>query len=258
MDLSVIKQRNRTIALLFIGLIVITVFSMHVTDFNSLEALIALPSAILWMVTSFYPNSESLVNLPSVLIKLKETVFLAIVTTTTASIVALLIALLSKRPSVIVAAICRLLASASRNIPDVVWAIVLLFSFGQNIISGYFAIFFASFGFLTRAFIEAIDEASSSAVEAIEATGASYLQVVFQAIIPSIITQIVSWVLFMIETNIRSSTLVGMLTATGVGHLFNLYYKSFDYHSASLVVLAIVTVILVIEYISNYIRRVIL
>lgn len=75
---------------------------------------------------------------------------------------------------------------------------------------------------------------------------------------PSSITQIISWVLFMIETNIRSSTLVGILTGTGVGHLFNLYYKSFDYHSASLVVVTIIIVIIAIEYTSNYIRRVIL
>jgi len=62
----------------------------------------------------------------------------------------------------------------------------------------------------------------------------------------------------MIETNIRSSTLVGMLTGTGIGNLFNIYYKFFDYHSASLVVIMIVIVILIIEAASNHVRRMIL
>ena len=50
---------------------------------------------------------------------------------------------------------------------------ILLFSFGQSSLTGYFALFFGSFGFLTRAFIETIDEVSGSSVEALGATGAS-------------------------------------------------------------------------------------
>lgn len=62
----------------------------------------------------------------------------------------------------------------------------------------------------------------------------------------------------MVETNIRSATLVGILTGTGIGFLFDLYYKSLNYNVASLVVITIVAAILIIEFISNYVRRVIL
>ena len=62
----------------------------------------------------------------------------------------------------------------------------------------------------------------------------------------------------MIETNIRSSTLIGILTATGIGYRFDLYYKRLDFASASLVVLSIVILVLVIETVSNKIRKVIL
>jgi phosphonate transport system permease protein len=135
---------------------------------------------------------------------------------------------------------------------------LLLFSFGQNILTGFFALFFATFGMLTRAFIETIDEVSASCVEALYATGATSLQTVFNGVIPSSMPEIVSWVLYMIETNIRSSTLIGMLTATGIGYLFDLYYKRMDYGSASLVVIAIVILVIAIEIISNRIRKVIM
>ena len=62
----------------------------------------------------------------------------------------------------------------------------------------------------------------------------------------------------MIETNIRDATLVGILTGTGIGFLFDLYFKRLDYASASLVVLSVVILVIIIEMISNRIRKVIL
>ena len=62
----------------------------------------------------------------------------------------------------------------------------------------------------------------------------------------------------MIETNIRSATLVGLLTGTGIGYLFDLYYKQLNYEMVSLITLSIVITVLVIEAISNIIRREIL
>ena len=258
MKIEVVQKRQKNIMVFLIMVAAISCFASNATDFDALQALNAVPTAIVWMFTNFYPDGKSMENLKNILEKTHETIFLAIVATTTASFLSLLFALLSTRKNAQLTIICRLVASFFRNIPDTVWAIVLLLSFGQNIVSGYLALFFATFGFLTRAFIETIEEASNSSIEALEATGASYPQVVFQAIMPSSITQIISWVLFMIETNIRSSTLVGMLTGTGIGNLFNMYYKGFDYHSASLVVIMIIIAILTIEYISNYVRRVIL
>ena len=67
-----------------------------------------------------------------------------------------------------------------------------------------------------------------------------------------------SWILFMIETNIRSATLVGILTGTGIGNTFDMFYKTLNYNAVALVTLTIVTTVIVIEIISNGIRRIIL
>ena len=107
-------------------------------------------------------------------------------------------------------------------------------------------------------FVETIDEVSASCVEALRATGATYLQTVFQGIIPSALPEIISWVLYMIEFNIRDSTLIGLITATGIGALFDLYYKRLDYGSAGLVVICVVVLVIIIETTSNKIRKVIM
>ncbi len=111
---------------------------------------------------------------------------------------------------------------------------------------------------MIRSFIEVIDETSRSSVEALRATGANPLQTICQAVIPSVKPMILSWMLYMLDTNIRSATLVGMLTGTGIGFAFDLYYKNFNYAGAALVILSIVIAVLVIETVSNAIRRLIL
>ena len=99
---------------------------------------------------------------------------------------------------------------------------------------------------------------AESSVEALHASGASWLQTVAQAVFPSVLPQMTSWMLYMLETNIRDATLVGILTGTGIGFLFDLYYKSMNYSAAALVVIGIIIVVIAIETTSNALRKVIL
>ncbi|MFD2114894.1 PhnE/PtxC family ABC transporter permease [Paenibacillus yanchengensis] len=248
-------------SLFFIILIALTAGAVVLTGFDFAVGLAAIPKAILWGLGNFYPTAESLEKLPDIFSKLIETVMLSIAATTVAGVLALALAVAGSKTMQIhpvFTVICRGIASVFRNIDVSAWSLILLFSFGQNIMTGYFALFFVSFGFLTRAFTETIEEVSSHSVEALKAVGAGYLSIVFRSVIPSALPQKISWVLFMIETNIRSATLIGILTGTGIGFSFDLYYKSFNYHAASLVVICIVLAILAIEFVSNTVRRLIL
>ena len=51
------------------------------------------------------------------------------------------------------------------------------------------------------------------------------------------------------------ATLVGILTGTGIGFIFNLYYRSFRYDAAGLVILIVALIVLIIELVSNKIRK---
>ena len=83
-------------------------------------------------------------------------------------------------------------------------------------------------------------------------------QTISRAVVPSSLPQMISWILYMIETNIRSATLVGLLIGSGIGFMFSIYFKSLQYKSASLVILCLVLVVLGIELISNALRRLII
>lgn len=256
--LTVFQKRKISYSIVFFSVMTIYVFSSFITEFKLIDGISSIPGAAMWMMQKFVPNAESLDKLPKILDKLFETVFLSIAVSVVSAIFAFIFSLLGSNTTKvngIINRMVRMISALFRNVPDVVWAMLLMFSFGQNILTGFFALFFTTFGMLTRAFIETIDEVSASCVEALDATGANFIQKVFQGIIPSSIVGIITWVLYMIETNIRSSTLIGILTATGIGYQFDLYYKRLDYSTASLVVISIVVVVIAIELITNKVRK---
>jgi phosphonate transport system permease protein len=255
-------RQNRWIPTIFLLIIIVVTYaSAAITEFNFLEGLATIPQALSWIVANLFITQESLERLPTILVKLNETIFMSIAATTLAAVVSLFLGLMGSKTTKVnnvFSVIARFIASFSRNIPVVAWSLILLISFGQNSITGFLALFVGTLGFLTRAFIESIDEASVSSVEALRATGANYFHIVNKAVIPQSLPQMLSWILFMIETNIRSATLVGILTGTGIGYIFDLYYKTLNYNAVALVTFTIVIAVIIIDLISNRIRKVIL
>ncbi|MFD2924003.1 phosphonate ABC transporter, permease protein PhnE [Halobacillus naozhouensis] len=261
MNEQIMRKRSWSATIFLIIIIVITYLSAYITNFNFFQGMATVPAAIGWIVSNLFITQESLEQLPAILTQLTETIFMSIAATTTAAVVSIFLGLMGSKTTKVngfLSGLARLIASASRNIPVVAWALILLLSFGQNSVTGYLALFVGTVGFLTRAFIESIDEASQSSVEALTATGATYFQIVSKAVVPQSLPQMISWILFMIETNIRSATLVGILTGTGIGYIFDLYYKTMDYNTVALITCSIVIAVIIIELMSNSIRKVIL
>ncbi|RRR71018.1 MAG: ABC transporter permease subunit [Candidatus Viridilinea halotolerans] len=255
------QLRQRQTIIFFALLAGLTYGAMVITNYSVVQGFTAIPRAFIWATANFVPDAAAWNRLPRILDKLLETVLMSVASATVASALGLVVALLgatTTRPHPWFSLPTRALASVFRNIDVSAWALILLFSFGQSTYTGFFALFFVTFGFIVRVMVETIDEVGTASVEALRATGASYLAIISQSVIPACLPQLISWVLFMIETNIRSATLVGILTGTGIGFSFDLYYKSMNYSSASLVVLVIVVAVLLIEALSNFIRRAVL
>lgn len=155
----------------------------------------------------------------------------------------------------IVKYIIRGLASLTRNIPDAVWAVILIpcLWFGEFL--GFIVMCIISYGFLTRAFADSIDEANSSCIEALNATGASYWQIIIHAVIPETMPSLISWSLFAAENNIRSATVIGMLTGGGIGFLMGTYKGFMRYQLLCTSILLIVIVVIITDQISTQIRK---
>lgn len=261
METDIFRKRTTSALIFFCLVALLTAGSIIITQYNIQKGFTSFFKAFTWGASNFYPDAKSMSQLPDILIKLKDTVLISIASTTVGGVFSLFLAFMGSRATRIhnvFTVIARGIASLFRNIPLVAWAMVLMLAFSQSSLTGFLALFLGSIGFLTRSFMEAIDEVSDDIIEALRATGASDVHIVFQSILPSSLPQIVSWLLFMIETNIRDATLVGLLTGTGIGFSFDVYYKAFNYHTASLVVVVTIITVIMTERISNFVRRVIL
>ncbi|MFF5994105.1 phosphonate ABC transporter, permease protein PhnE [Lysinibacillus sp. KU-BSD001] len=257
-ETNILRMKKWRMTGVLVVLIVLTYGSAAFTKFNLIDGISSIPSTIAWMIDNLVPSAEAMENLPKVLERLWETIILSVIASTTAAVLALFFAMFGAQTTQFnrfFGFVARLIASIFRNVPVVAWALILVVSFGHNVVTGYLALFFSTFGFLVRMFIETIDEASSDGVEALTATGSTYFQMVFKGMLPDTMPQMLSWVFYMIETNIRSATLIGLLTGTGIGYLFDLYYKRLDYGMLGLITIMIVAVVFVIEFTSNKVRR---
>lgn len=226
--------------------------------FDLVDSIVDFPGGFVWFIANFFPDEESFEQLPRIVSALYMTIKDAIAAGALAAVVSYVLAVLGSRVTGFrgpVRWVIRVMATVLRNIPTVAWGFILLYSFKQAEFTGFLALFFKSVGFLTRTFMETIDEVDQGALEALRATGASKLQVVVHGVIPLTATQMISWVLYMCETNFRDATLVGMLTGTGIGFLFNWYYRTFDYPMAGLVIICIAIAVIAIELCSNFMRR---
>ena len=258
---DVFRARRRQMTLVLLAVVVVVGVSSVLTQFSYRTAAVSVPKAFGWLVRNIIPDAKALGKYPEIASKLAQTIVVSVMATVFATVCAFACAILGSnttRPHAAFSLAARAVGSLFRNIPVVAWAMVLLMSFGQSQLTGLLALFFATFGFLVRSFLETIDETSRSSVEALNASGAGWMQTVFQAVLPSVLPQVLSWMLYMVETNIRDATLVGILTGTGIGFTFDLYYNALKYRTAGLVVVSIVVVVLLIENTSNMIRRVIL
>lgn len=252
-----IKKCISTLSIAVAVMVLVYVANSFV-DVDFLKIIRSFPSGFGWFLMRFTPTAKSFGSLDRIMLALGSTVLNAIVASVLASFVAYIFAIFGSKLigfGRLAQFVVRGIATVLRNIPVVVWAFILLFAFKQSDFTGFLILFLKSFGFLTRSYMELTDEISIGPIEALQAVGATRLQIIMQAIIPLSMASALSWALYRLESNIRDATLVGMLTGTGIGFVFEIYYRSFRYDTAGLVVITVAIVVLICEVSSNYVRR---
>ena len=251
------KQSEKQLYMRFFEIVLIIVIVCGIyTQFNPFE--IFLNAEYFWsfIVEDFLP--PSMPDMVSTMSSIATTIAMAISATTIGGILALFVSLFGSEyisPYKGKAKIVRGFATFLRNIPTLVWAFILFSSLGIGTGVGFMALVITSFAFLVRAFIETMDEISTDCVESLEAVGASFWQRVIQGIWPSCIQGYLSWFLYSLEVNIRASTIVGMVGGGGIGMVLFSYLKSFKYHKAAGIILAIAVMVILVELLTNSLRK---
>ena len=251
-------KRLKTFSIL-IFLLLLYMFSSKIANVKGLFfSILSIPKAIITLFKYFSPSLNSLKYWNDIIKSYLKTMLMAISSTTFASFFALLFAIFSAnfpKKNHFISCIITTLASIFRNIPLPAWVIVFLFSFGQNDVTGFCVLFVVTLGFLTRIFKELIDSSSIESFIALRSLGASYISAIIHGVLPNIMGKFLAWLLYTLSTNIRDSALVGILTGSGLGFLFTVFFRSFRYDAAGLVILILTITVLAFDFASEKIRE---
>jgi phosphonate ABC transporter permease subunit PhnE len=149
----------------------------------------------------------------------------------------------------------RGLIVAFRTFHPVIVAILFVKAVGFGALAGMLALVVASLGFLSKLIAEAVEEMSMKQVEAVRATGASFLAVVIMAVLPQVMARFIGFSAYQLDSNLRNSALVGLVGGGGIGATLFTAFQRFDYDFVLTIVLAIIGIVMVGEIVSGFMRR---
>lgn len=149
----------------------------------------------------------------------------------------------------------RAFIALCRSFHPVIVAILFVKAVGFGAIAGILALIVASVGFIAKLFAEAIEEISLKQVEAVRATGASFMNVIFMAVVPQVLARFTGFATYQLDSNLRNSTMVGIVGGGGIGSTLFTAFQKFDYDFVLTILLAIIAIIFVGEILAGWIRR---
>jgi phosphonate transport system permease protein len=141
-----------------------------------------------------------------------------------------------------------------RSLHYVIVAIVFVKALGFGALAGVAALTVASMGFIAKLFAEAIEEISMKQVEAVRATGAGPAAVLAYGVVPQVASRFVGFCIYQLDSNLRNSTLVGIVGAGGIGGTLFAAFKRFDYDFVAAILLSIIALIFLAEVLSGRVR----
>ncbi len=133
-----------------------------------------------------------------------------------------------------------------RSVPDIVYALILVWTFGVGPLAGILAIALHTVGALGKLFAEVVENADMRPWEAVRATGGTWAHGLRFAILPQVLPNFLSYVLLRFEINVRGATVIGFVGAGGIGQeLYSVI--SFNYYQeiGAIIVLIILAVSLI-------------
>lgn len=156
--------------------------------------------------------------------------------------------------SILVRPFALLVIVSTRSINSLIWALLLIAIIGPGVFAGIMAIAIRSIGFCAKLLYEAIEEIDPNQVEAINATGASRLQVMVYGIVPQILPAFAGIAVFRWDINIRESTVLGLVGAGGIGLQLSASLNVLAWPQVSLILIVILVAVVISEWISAKVR----
>ncbi|HKZ50688.1 MAG TPA: phosphonate ABC transporter, permease protein PhnE [Dehalococcoidia bacterium] len=188
---------------------------------------------------------------------LLETVQMAVAGTLLGFLLALPLGLLGARslfPPVVIA-LARFVGAALRAVPSLLWAVLFVIVVGLGPLAGSLALALYTVGYLSKLFAELFEGVDPEIMEAVRGVGASRPQLARFVVWPESANGALSQLLFMLEYNIRASSILGFVGAGGIGFYMQVYMQTLEYQRLATLLLLILAVVLFMDIFSAWVRK---
>lgn len=190
------------------------------------------------------------------------TIFLGIVATAISVVIALPLSFLAARNlmtvnpvTTVIYTIVRFVFTVMRSIDVLIVVILAAVIFGIGTAAGIIALAFHNVGVIGKLYSEAIEGIEQGPIEAITATGANRLQVVWTAVLPQLVNPFISFTIYRLDTNVRLAPILGYVGGGGIGVMLFQNIQLLNYGATSFIILLIIVTVAAMDFISAQVRK---
>lgn len=247
-------HRFTTVALV-LATTVVAVLQVDLSVSSLWNGLMNLPSTL----GLFFPPSDG-GAMDTLLTELGVTVKIALAATMLGAIPAIPLGLLAASNVTTnrgVRITARVLIVIFRGIPELILAIIFVVISGLGAVAGTLALAVGALGLLSKLVADSLEETDTAVQDAVRATGATGTQVFLGATLRQAAPAIVAHTMYLLDTNIRSATLLGVVGAGGIGFLLLNAARVNQFDVVTMILLLMVAVVLAVEVLSLWLRRIV-
>ena len=153
-----------------------------------------------------------------------------------------------------VAALFQAVILLIRTIPSIVWALVWIRVTGPNAFCGVVTQSVCSIGMISKMYITAIEDLDTKILESLDAAGCTGFQKVRYGVLPQIIPNFISTVIYRFDINVKDATTLGIVGAGGIGAALVQCINSSRWSMVGSYLCGMVVLMLIIEFASTRIR----
>ncbi len=230
--------------------------SIWLTGFDPVQLIEGLPRLASWAARAW---PLDLAGLGTLLVRAAQTCAMALIGTTLAGVLALPLSLVAAgnvsglSPAVTIPV--RWILNALRGTDSFIFAILFVAAVGLGPFAGVMGIAFHSTGSLAKLWSEAIEAVESGPLDAVRMTGANRVKLIAYALIPDIRPALISVALYVFEFNIRSSTVLGLVGAGGIGQDLKDSVDLLFFPRVGTIILVILAMVTIVDQGSAWLRR---
>ena len=255
-----VKSRSKTVIHgTVLTLFLITILAFFTLDQKEIFWAEAVRDTLENFSTAFFHPALHYLSVGEMLHQLAITFSLGVLSTVIGALVAFFLSLLcaGNLANPRVAMVVKAVVSFIRAVPTILWVLIFAVSAGIGSVAAVVGLSFHSVSYLVKAYAESIEEIDDGTVEALKASGASYWQIIFQAVVPSAMSLMLAWTFMRFEINFANAVAIG--AAAGAGGIgYNLFMSGsfyFDLPETGALTIVIVMAVILLEMISTNVKE---